>query len=417
MYKNNFNKNSQLRVTLSSEQVQSLLMARAKTAVLETAVNLMEEDIRRLCGEPFARKSDSRLCHRGGSEMTSIFVDGAKQSVRKPRARKNGKEVDLPSLVAMQDRDLLDEQMLLRILKGVSTRNYEEVINGFSEKTGISKSSVSRAFKRASKKDLEAINDSDLSQHRFISLLIDGTHMGEWTQIVAIGITTKNEKIPIGLVQGDTENANVVKDLLSSLVARGFTFGAKKILAVLDGGKALRAAVKALWGELVLIQRCWLHKLRNIQDYIPKQYHSQLWRRMKKMMGLNEFLYAKKEFESLKSWLHEISVDAVKSLVEAGMELLTVHSLNLTGDYKKSFTTTNIIESLMGVIKTKSRQVKNWKCHPKTGSKVERDKALRWTATAIQSHKTKMRKLKGGSQQVHSLIAKLNNIDTINKAS
>jgi transposase-like protein len=114
--------------------------------------------MRRLCGKPFERKSKG-LCHRGGSEYTSIMVDGAKMSFRRPRARRRGQEVDLPNLIALRDQDLLDQQMLARLMKGVSTRNHKSVINGLSEKTGISKSSVLRAFKRASQKDLDLINN------------------------------------------------------------------------------------------------------------------------------------------------------------------------------------------------------------------------------------------------------------------
>ena len=411
MKKINSNNVSQIARELSSIDVQEMLMARAKNAVLATAIELMSQDMERLCGKAFARKDDE-LCHRGGSEMTSLLVDGAKHAVRRPRARRNGEEVELPSLEKMRDQDLLDEQMLNRIVRGVSTRNYAGVINGFSEKTGVSKSAVSRAFKRASKKDLDAINGADLSGYRFVAILIDGTGVGETTQVVAVGITDDNEKIPLGLIEGTTENGTVVKDLLTSLTARGFTLAADRLLAVLDGGKALRHAVKALWGDACLIQRCWLHKLRNIKDYIPEANHGQLWQRMKKMMGLTSYAAAEREFESLANWLSTISRDAEKSLHEAGKELLTVHELGLTGAFRNSLASTNIIESLIGIAKAKMKNVKNWNYHPKTKSKVPRDKALRWMATAIQGHREKMRRLRGGKEQMELLVDRLNKIDS-----
>ena len=239
---------SQLSNEISSLDIQAMFLERAKNAILATAVELMEQDMARLCGEKFSRKSEEDFCHRGGSEQTSLMVDGAKVSVRKPRARKDGKEVDLPSLTKMRDQDLLDKQMQDRVMRGVSTRNYAEVINGFSEKTGISKSSVSRSFKKASQKDLDSINNADLSFYKFVSIMIDGTGFGERTLIVALGVTDDNQKIPLGLIEGNTENAEVVKDLLTMITARHFTFAADRLLAVLDGGKALRAAVLALWG-------------------------------------------------------------------------------------------------------------------------------------------------------------------------
>jgi transposase-like protein len=417
MKKTNSTNVSQLSLALSSIDVQQMLLSKAKNAVLAMAVELMEQDMLRMCGERFTRKEDADLCHRGGNDWTSLMVDGAKHSVIRPRARKDGEEVELPSLEKMRDQDLLDKQMLSRITKGVSTRNYAGVINGFSEKTGVSKSSVSRAFKRASKKDLDAINGADLSSYRFVAILIDGTGVGETTQVVSVGITDDNQKIPLGLKEGDTENANVVKDLLTSITSRGFTFGAKRLLAVLDGGKALRAAVKALWGDTILIQRCWIHKLRNIKDYIPETNHGQLWRRMKKIMGLNSETQARMEYKSLANWLSTISHDAEKSLHEAGDELLTVHNLGITGEFRGSLSNTNIIESLIGIAKTKMKNVKNWGYHPKTKSKIARDKALRWTAMAIQSHREKMRRLRGGKEQMNSMIKNLNGLDTMIQAA
>lgn len=404
---------SQLSLALSSIDVQELLLSRAKNAVLAAAVDLMEQDMARLCGKPFSRKDNGDLCHRGGSEETSLMLSGAKYPMRRPRARKNGQEVELPSVARLRDRELLDTQMLARMMKGVSTRNYESVINGFAEKTGVSKSSVSRAFKRSSKKDLDAINGADLSEHRFVGIFIDATGFGDETMVVAVGVTTDNQKVPLGLLSGTTENAAVVGDLLASMTSRGFTLAAHRLLAVLDGGKALRAAVKALWGDAVVIQRCWIHKLRNIKDYIPETNHGQLWRRMKKMMGLNSQAAAEKEFESLANWLSTISHDAEKSLNEAGVELLTVHALGLTGAFRSSMSSTNLIESLIGVVKGKSRNVKNWNYHPRTGAKVKRDKALRWAATSIQSHRSKMRRVYGGKEQMTVLINKLNDIDSM----
>lgn len=404
---------SQLGLALSSVDVQEILLSRAKNAVLAAAVDLMEQDMARLCGAPYARKSDGDLCHRGGSERTTLMLDGAKYEIRKPRARKGDQEVELPSVTSLRDRELLDIQMLTRIMKGVSTRNYEDVISGFAEKTGISKSSVSRAFKRSSKKDLDAVNGADLSDYRFVGIFIDATGLGEETMVVAVGVTDDNQKIPLGLIAGTTENATVVGDLLASITARGFTPAARRLLAVLDGGRALRAAVKTLWGDAVVIQRCWIHKLRNIKDYIPETNHGQLWRRMKKMMGLNSQAAAEKEFQALASWLSTISHDAEKSLHEAGSELLSVHALGLTGPFRNSMSNTNIIESLIGVVKGKAKNVKNWNYHPATSPSVKRDKALRWTATAIQAHRPKMRRVYGGKEQMNHFINKLNIVDSM----
>jgi len=407
---------SQIHQDLSSIDVQEMLLGRAKTAVLSTAVELLEQDMLALCGERFARKGE-HLCHRGGSEKTSLMLDGAKYALQKPRARRGDEEVELPTLSRLQDRDLLDSQMLARIMRGTSTRNYEGVIGGFAKKTGISRSSVSRAFKRASQKDLDAINGADLAAYRFVGILIDATGVGGRTVVVAVGLTEDRQKIPLGLKEGDTENAGVVKDLLTSLIARNFTFAASAILAVLDGGKALRAAVKALWGDSVLIQRCWLHKLRNLRDYMPKSTHGQLAWRMKKIMGLNAYSAAKAELDSMATWLRGVSCDAEASLLEAGDELLTVHALGIVGTFRKVLTTTNIIESLIGISKGKARNVKNWGYHPKTGAAVKRDKTLRWVASAIQAHRTRMYRVRAADEQIATLIRSLNELAAKRKSA
>lgn len=416
MKKTNKIKPSQLEAVMSSVDVQTLLLDRAKEAVLSTAVELIEQDMIRLCGDPFARKKKG-LCHRGGSEFTSLMVDGAKMSFRKPRARKNGREVDLPTLSALRDQDLLDQQMLDRLLRGVSTRNYGAVINGFSDKTGISKSSVSRAFKRASKKHLDEINSADLSGHQFVAILIDGTALGSGTQVVAVGITDQCEKVPLGLREGDTENSVVVMDLLNCIKDRGFKFCSSRLLCVLDGGKALRSAVRKTWGEAALVQRCWLHKLRNIQDYLPKEHHGQVWRRFKRMMNLNSHADAKKELGLIRDWLSTLSSGAENSLLEAGEELLTVHRLELTGDFRNSLATTNIIESLIGVVKNKVGRVKFWGLHPAAKNPKASNTAARWAAAAIQEHRKKMRKLKGGMKQIEKLKQNLNQFDNLSRSA
>lgn len=400
----------QLSFSLKSEDVQRLFAERAKNAMAALGLELLEQDAIRLAGAPFSRKGDE-FVYRGGSAKSSLFVDGAKISITKPRLRDSaGHEVDIPVFEKLRDQDLCDEQMRARIMRGVSTRNYQGVIDQFSKKTGISKSSVSRAFKRASKKDLDAINNADLSTHKFVGLMIDGTGFGEKTIVAAVGITDKAEKIPLGIREGDTENASIVKDLLSSIIDRKFTFASNRILAVLDGGKALKSAVKNLWGDDVIIQRCWIHKLRNIRDYLPKPNHGQLCGRLKKIMGINSFDLAKKELKSLHDWLLTISDNAAASLMETGEDILALHKLGVTGQLRSSLSSTNIIESLIGVVKNKTGNVSNWSYHPKLKIKIPRDKVLRWVASSIQAHRGKMRKLRGVAQ-MPALLSALNSLD------
>jgi transposase-like protein len=292
------------------------------------------------------------------------------------------------------------------MIDGLSSRNYSKVIKGFSQRTGISKSSVSRAFLRASQKDLDQLNHADLSSYRFIGIMVDGSDYARRAIIGAIGITDQCEKIPLGIREGDTENAEVVKDLLSSILERNFTFAGDRILAVVDGGKALKKALKDVWGDRVLIQRCWIHKLRNLKNYAPEKYHGQIGWRMKKLMNLVSFAEAKRELASFIHWLDNISYEAAQSLREVGGELLTVIELEVPRELRKNLSCTNAMESLFGVCRSRTRKVKNWKYHPRLKKKIPRDKILRWVASSILEHLPKLRKLKG-FKHVHLLIAAL----------
>jgi len=237
--------------------------------------------------------------------------------------------------------------------------------------------------------------------------MIDGSEYASRAIIGALGITDQCEKIPLGIREGDTENSEVVKDLLSSIRERGFKLACENLLATIDGGKALKKALTDVFGQRVVIQRCYIHKMRNLKGYLPKTYHNQMRWRMKKLMSLVSYPEAKRELESFQSWLENISYEAGRSLEEVGEELLTVHQLRCPRELRKTLSNTNAIESLMGVCRRKTRNVSNWKDHPKKSKSIPKDKILRWVATSIENHRAKLRKLRG-YKEIHFLIAALN---------
>ena len=389
--------------TVSAEGMQAELRQRCRNAALLLCEAILESEVETLCGAPFARKGE-RLNHRGGSEETTVIVEDGKVRIRRPRVRGVKGEVPLESLEKLQSQDLLDERIRESMLLGVSTRNYAPVVAGYSKKLGISKSNVSRAFKRASQKELDTINEGILDAYEFVAILLDGIEVAGTTVIAALGITSELKKVPLGLREGDSENAEVVHDLLSSLQERGFKLHCEKLLAILDGSKALKKALRSLFGERVLIQRCWLHKARNISAYLPKKFHGQLNWRMKKLMSLKSLSEAKQEYLSLHRWLAEISEAAAESLDEAGDELLTLHSLGISGALRKSLSTTNSIESLFSVVRTGIVRNKRYRF----GSKQK----LRWIASAILQHfRTKMRKLRGVAQSANLIAALGKNVE------
>lgn len=392
-------KNS-LAVVLSDDAIQQLLLGRMKSAALNLVTTLFEQDVERLCGTKFSHKSGSQFL-RGGSELTSVVVAGAKHPVRRPRVRGVKGEVALPSYQTLKSGDILDERMLTHMVEGVSTRGYERVAEAYADRFGISKSSVSKSFVRSSQKDLEAINGADLSKHRFLALMIDGIEFAKRVIVVAIGVDELGEKIVLGLREGSTENAEVVSALMENVLQRNFTLSSEKILCCLDGAKALKKAVVHAFGDKALIQRCYLHKIRNLKGHLPDESHSEMVRRIKLIMGLNRLEDAQEALTKLQDWIDTINSDAASSLREVGDDLLTVHRLGITGALRKSLASTNLIESIFSVVRTKCQRVKNWKKSPGARS--------RWVASAIVSHKQNMRKVKGVNQ-LNELSVSLNQI-------
>ena len=183
---------------LDSRQLQEEILARCKQPALSMGMALLEEEVAALCGTAFSRKG-AELCHRGGSDQTSMIVSGAKYRIKRPRARDAHGEVELKTLEKLKTQDLLDDKIHQAMLAGVSTRNYEEVIEGYSEKLELSKSSASSAFVQASQKDLELINGADLSEQRFVAVTIDSFELGGRAMVMAMGVNNKLQKVALGL--------------------------------------------------------------------------------------------------------------------------------------------------------------------------------------------------------------------------
>jgi transposase-like protein len=185
----------------------------------------------------------------------------------------------------------------------------------------------------------------------------------------------------------------------SLLSERGFTLHCQKLLCVIDGSKALSRALKNVFGDVVLIQRCWLHKLRNLEGYLPQEKHQELHRRMNRMMNLDRYKDAREELKKLREWLMPTSEQAANSLDEAGEELLTLHKLGIPLVLRRSLDSTNIIESLFSVVRQKLHNVKNWNSR-------NANRKMQWISSAILQHKKKMRRLRGIKHQ-DSLIRAL----------
>ncbi|MGE3854655.1 MAG: IS256 family transposase [Planctomycetota bacterium] len=376
------------------------LLTTAREAMLRTLTDLVDEEVIELAGARHSRRGASNPHRRHGRVPTTIFIDGQPVAFDRPRLRNaaTNSEVELARVGALQSREALDADVLGKLVRGISTRNYDGALNEIANGLGMQKSAVSESFIRASKNDLDAINSRRLDEHAFVAVFIDGQHFADTAVLCALGVTTDGTKIVLGLRDGASENSDVVRDLLAELEERGLTL-TPRALFVLDGGKALHRGVRDTFGERAVIQRCQQHKKRNVKSYLPKAWHAELDRKLSAAYGMTSYADAKRALEQIARWLEQHSESAAESLREGMAETLTVHRLGLTGALRKTFSTTNPIESLFSVVEEKCRRVKRWR-----GASM----VLRWTASACVWHAKRMRRVRG-FKDLPQLITALEN--------
>jgi len=377
------------------QQIREVVESQMRGAALALVQGLFAEEVQSLCGAAYSRKQEGQCC-RGGSDPGSVLLKGQRVAVRKLRLKQDGQDVELKSYTALQHYDLLCERVMRHMLSGVSTRDYDGLLEEVKGGLGLSKSSVSRAFQRGSLAALEEINGRDLKSFEFISIMIDGIEFGDRTVVAAMGIlkskdgnsAVMGDKVVLGLREGDTENWEVVKDLIQSLVERGLDV-AFPSLFVIDGSKALKKAIRKVFGEKPPIQRCVRHKERNILKYLSHGHHMEFRRLWKKLHGIADYEEALKEHEKLRLWLRGRNHEALASLDEAETDTLTVIRLRTPSTLRKTLLSTNPLESMYSIVDTKKDRVKNWK----TGE--ENKQVSRWAAATLREAEKRVRKIEG----------------------
>ena len=393
------------RTELEAE-LREELRTRMSTSMLEVVYELFQEAKEQLCGKPWARKEPDQA-RRGGSERGSIYLEGRRVPVTYPRVIQGRESRAVHPYEALRSYDLLDPEVQTKLLRGVSTRDYGQVISKIVEGTGLSKDSVSRAFIRASKQSLEEINGRDLSKHEFVAIFIDGVAFGRDTMLViAMGVDRTGEKVLLGLQEGHTENAVIVGTLLDNLVSRHLAL-TDRFLAVLDGARALKSAVLARWKGRVLVQRCQVHKKRNVTEHLTPHHARELKRRMNVAYGMKSYEEARKVMDNTILWLEQISEPAAASLREGLEETLTVVRLGLPDLLRKTFATTNPIESIINGVRYRTHRVKRWK----TG---KGQMIARWASSALLLVEKRLHKVKGASV-LNSLVQALDKVDVLEK--
>jgi len=362
---------------------------------------LMELEVTEVVG-PKGKWDPDRTAKRHGHEDGSMTLGGRRAQVRRPRMRTADDEHELPvkTYEYFADRDPLTRAVMDRVLAGVSTRKFAgvgEPVGAEVEQTAsaTSKTSVSEMFVERTATALSELMGRRLQDVRLAVMMLDGMEIAERTHVVALGITTEGVKIPLGLWEGSTENATLARTLLADLVDRGLD-PEQAILFVIDGGKALRRAIKDVFGERALVHRCHRHKERNVTDLLPERDRDQVRGRMRAAWALTDAELAKQRLELLASELDRTWPDAGASLREGMAETLTLMRLGITGQLSKTLCSTNPCESMIEIVRYTQRNVKRWR---------EGDMRRRWTAAGMLVAEQQFRRIIGYRDLAKLVIA------------
>ena len=342
------------------------------------------------------RAATDRLGHRWGRTAGKIGFHAGKVAMERPRVRGlDGKELPLPSWEQAVEEDWLGRWAMNLMLINVSTRKFRRAVRlpegdvPAPAGSGVSKSAASRHFVALSAARMQEWMASDLSKLDLLVVQIDGIHMtGELVLVAAIGIDGDGVKHPLGLIEGATENAAVVQALIDNLIARGLDPAVPRLF-IIDGSKALSKAIRRSFGREALIQRCQIHKARNIMERLPKPLHAAVRRVLRQAWELDDAEKAEKLIRNLARRLEHDAPGVSASILEGLDEILTVTRLGLPEELRRALACTNIVENIMSTVRRVCRNVKRWR---------SASMALRWTAAAMQEAAKGFRRLKAYKQ-------------------
>jgi len=334
---------------------------------------------------------------------SEVVLGGRKVAIQRPRVRAGGCEVTLPTARTLAKTDPLDRRIVEQMLVGVATRQYARSLEPLPAEVrsrGTSKSTVSRRFVAKTAAQLDAWRSRLLDDLQLVALLLDGVHIGEHCLIVALGIAADGQKHALGLWEGSTENASVCQSLLANLQSRGMRTD-RSVLVILDGSKALRKAVRAVFGDAALVQRCQIHKMRNILDHLPERQRPWAQAILRRAYQSTDGKTATRLLQDLARRLESDSPSAAESVREGLEETLTVLTLDLSTRLRRSLATTNAAESLISRTRHVKRNVKRWR-----GGQM----MVRWVAAGVLEAVKGFRRLKGHAD-MPKLVAALRTRD------
>jgi putative transposase len=370
------------------------------TLGMQQVYEILEEERTALCGPRYLHE-EARTAVRAGHTEGILPMGGRTVAVLRPRVRTSDgrREIPLNSWEQFRAADPLTERAVEQMVLGVSTRKYGrslEPLPAGLEAGGTSKSSVSRRFVQGTQKKLEELLGRDLSSLRLTVIMIDGIHFADHVILVALGVDEEGRKTVLGLHEGATENSAACKALLRGIVDRGVSAERAKLF-VLDGGKGLKKAVAEMWGKLAVIQRCQIHKMRNVLEHLPPSMEASVRQSIRQAYRIRDAEKARRMLLNLSARLDAQHPGAARSLKEGLDETLTVMGLGIPETLERMLSVTNAIENLFGTVRVVSRRVKRW-----GGGKM----ILRWSAAGLLEAERGFRKIRG-HKGMPSLVAAL----------
>jgi transposase-like protein len=401
----------ELRVSLATiaDVAREGLLAMSASVGLMVMHEMMAVEMTAKVGGAKHAKVPDRHGNWHGEARGSVVLGGRRVPVERPRGRTlDGAEIELDTYAQFSDDDLLSQLVMERMLAGVATRRHAAVNEPVGEEldtssTCTSRSSVSRRFKAATQAGLDELMSRDLSELELAALMLDGVHFAGQCCVVTLAITVDGTKVPVGLWLGDTENKTVVTALLADLVDRGLSVDGG-LLVVIDGAKALAAAVRKVFGDAALIQRCTLHKRRNVRDHLPKDAQGWVDRKLAAAFTHADPVVGERAARDLARQLEDRWPDAAASLREGLEDMFTVRRLGVTGRLAATLTNTNCVESMISIARDTTRNVKRWR----DGKMIKR-----WCAAGMLNAERKFRRLKGHSQMPVLVAALARHIEAV----
>ena len=355
---------------------------------LQSVNELLQQEVEELAGPRYERqKEKERENYRWGQQRGSVYLGEQKLPVEVPRVRNltTGKEVTLEPYKSLQRPTELDEKLLLKVLHGLSCHQFEKVALTVPESFGLSASSTSRRFIKASARKLKELSQRRLEKYDFVTIILDGKSLADEQVLIAVGVTVDGQKVILGFEQTATENAKVCRQFLQSLIDRGLGYQ-QGLLFAIDGSKGLRKAIDEVFGEYAAVQRCQWHKRENVVAYLPKSDQKRFRSKLQQAYEQPTYAQASRALKRVRGELKLLNESAVRSLDEGLEETLTLHRLGLFQELGISLKTTNCLESINSQVARFTGRITYWK---------NSNQRQRWVASTLLEIEKGLRKIKG----------------------